>query len=939
MFGGALVGKDWFSMDADDVLVELRSSLQGLSQDEVDYRLNRDGKNKLVEPPTTPAWKKFLEQFVDPLIFLLIAAAIIAITVVNELADGIFILFVITMNSMFGFWMERQADQAMTALKKMNVDTCVVIRDDHEAIINSEELVIGDIIKLEDGDNIPADVRIISSFQFYTNESSMTGESNQRRKIEDKIDGKRVLAERDNMSYMGTVATNGRALGVVVSVGMNTELGKIADDITSVETPKTPLETKLESLGKFLGGIALTVAVLLLTLTLLFSYIDGNFVTEDGSGLATEPIKEALVKQFTVALAIFVAIVPEGLPIILVITLGLGMRNMARHRAIVRRIKAVETLGSTTVICTDKTGTLTRNEMTVVQFYSANNRYVVKGRGYDPTIRGMSLKSSGKNVDISKLVKDECLLKAFFCSSLCNNSQISQEDNVWEAIGDPTCSATASFGWKTLGPTDDYKKNNPRLHEFFFDAERKRMTTINELEEGRWVFTKGALGPMETLFTKKYEKGEIVEITDSDLEEIRGINHSMASSALRVLALAGKKIDDDLDYKDIDKVESDLIFLGLIGIRDPPRSEAYEAIATCHEAGIRVVMITGDQEYTAKSVAVELEICGEDAETVSGYELDSISDYDLVEIVENVNIFCRVAPDQKMRIVQALQRCGHVVAMTGDGVNDAPALSSANIGIAMGIAGTDVARDAADMVLQDDNFANIVHAVEEGRKIYWNIRNFVRYQVSTNVAAVLIIIMSSFVFRWDVLPLTATQILVINILMDGPPAVALGLEKNHGLVMTRPPRPVTEGLPNLIDTIMIVFLGSLMAIGSLAVFYTVSSQSTIEEAITATFAVFVMFQLFNVMNCRSIEKSIFQLGVFSNKAITYSFLTCTLLLVIIIEFSQYQVPLLKLDIGEFLSVQNFSNYNTWPVVVLLASSVLIFEEFRKLLMKNTKIFQ
>ena len=938
MIGGSLLTKDWSTVDVEDILVELRSSLQGLSGDEVTYRIRRDGENKLIEPPSVPQWKKFLNQFADPLVFLLIAAAIIAITVVNELGDGIFILFVITMNAVMGWWMERQADQAMTALKKMNVDTCVAIRDEHEVIVNSEELVLGDLIKLVDGDNIPADIRIISSYQFYTDESSMTGESNQRRKIGEKIEGNRVLAERDNMAYMGTIATNGRALGIVVATGMKTELGKIADNITSVETPKTPLEIKLEGLGRFLGGVALSVAILLLTLTLLFSYIDGDFTTADGTGLAIEPIKNSVIKQFTLALSIFVAIVPEGLPIILVITLGLGMRNMARHRAIIRRMKAVETLGSTTVICTDKTGTLTRNEMTVVQFYTDKSRYIIKGRGYDPTIKGITEKDSKKNVPLKSLVNNTGIKNAFSCAALCNNSQISKEENGWEAIGDPTCSASATFGWKTIGSSEDYKKNNPRVHEFFFDAERKRMTTINEIKGVNWAFTKGALGPMEDILTKIYDGEDLIDLTEEHLKEIREANVSMASSALRVLALAGKKINDGTDIENIDQVESELIFLGLIGIRDPPRSEAYEAIATCHESGIRVIMITGDQEHTAKSVGIELEICDEDSETVSGYMLNDIDDHKLIDVVEHINIFCRVTPDQKMRIVQALQKRGEVVAMTGDGVNDAPALSSANIGIAMGISGTDVARDAADMILQDDNFANIVHAVEEGRKIYWNIRNFVRYQVSTNVAAVLVLVLSSFVFGWDDLPLTATQILVINILMDGPPAVALGMEKNHGTVMSRAPRPVTEGLPNLVDTVLIVFLGTLMAIGTLAVYYTVKGQASIEEAVTATFAVFVMFQLFNVMNCRSIDKSILKLGVLSNKAVAYSFIICTTLLVCIIEYSQYQVPIIGLNIGEFLSVQQFTIPYTWPVIILLASSILIFEEFRKFFMKNNKIF-
>ncbi|MDP6865972.1 MAG: HAD-IC family P-type ATPase, partial [Candidatus Poseidoniaceae archaeon] len=542
------------------------------------------------------------------------------------------------------------------------------------------------------------------------------------------------------------------------------------------------------------------VAVLLVSIKLILAY--GG----------PEPLRDVAIKQFITAIAIFVAIVPEGLPIILVITLALGMRNMARHKAIIRRMKAVETLGSTTVICSDKTGTLTKNEMTVRQLHTVDGYYSVTGDGFDPE---GTLRDGENELDEDKMSTLQSnlgfrLLAA--CLSLCHNSQISKQEGRWTAIGDPTDSACAVLGWKLNGDVRKFSQRHPRLHEFFFDTERKRMSVIHEYEGERWVFAKGAAGGFVPITTHRYLDGELVKIGEDDLKQASIRNKEMGSQSMRVLALAARKLEDDEDISDINVVENDLIFLGLVGIMDPPRPEVKEAIRICQDAGIKVKMITGDHHMTASAIGQELAIHDADLEPVSGAELRLMSDEELTDSVEKA-IFSRVTPDQKMRIVSSLQDKGEIVAMTGDGVNDAPALSRANIGIAMGIAGTDVAKDAADMVLQDDNFANIVHAVEEGRKIYQNIRNFVRYQVSTNVAAVALIVISTFIFGWE-LPLTATQILVINILMDGPPAVALGVEKRHGKVMSRPPRPVDEGLPNSKDIGLIFYLGAVMVIGT-----------------------------------------------------------------------------------------------------------------------------
>ncbi|MEK9730254.1 MAG: cation-transporting P-type ATPase [Candidatus Poseidoniales archaeon] len=955
--------ESWHSMEIDDCFHTLESSENGINQNDVLKFQQKYGLNKLKETLPTHPFIRFLSQYNDPLNYLLMGAALVALLIhPDQPADAIFIFIVLTANAYFGFWQEGQADKAMDSLKKLSISNCIVIRNDFESEIPTTELVPGDVVWLVPGLNVPADVRIFESLDCKIDESALTGEAMVVRKTINSIQEDTLLADRKNMAYMGTTVSSGRAKGLVVHTGMQTELGKIAADIAEAETPKTPLELKLEQLGRFLGFIALIVAVILVVVKMIFALGDPDAV-----------LTEVAIDQFIIAIAIFVAIVPEGLPIILVITLSLGMRNMARHKAIIRRMKAVETLGSTTVICSDKTGTLTTNQMTVKDLVTLKQTYTVSGEGIAPVgtlfINDEQIKSS----ELSSLMKTREYKVLADCLSLCHNSSINQDDdNNWSATGDPTDQACAVLGWKLNGALKEFRKAHPRLAEMTFNSDKKRMSVIHSRDNERWLFTKGAFFVLESRLKYKYDGDELIELTPEDVEVIRSKHDELAGKARRIITLAAREVHGTENLDQWDLLEQDLVYLGSVGIIDPPRPEVFDAILTCQKAGIRVKMITGDQQKTAVSIGHELNICRKDYMGINGRDLSQISDEDLVKIAQSTSIFSRVTPDDKMRIVTALQSTGEVVAMTGDGVNDAPALSRANIGIAMGIEGTDVAKDAADMVLQDDNFANIVHAVEEGRKIYQNIRNFVRYQVSTNVAAVLLIVVSTFIFGWN-LPLTATQILVINILMDGPPAVALGVETKHGKVMDKPPRPVDEKLPNASDKLLMLYLGLVMVAGSLMVFYlagggieqcelrpydTVASFNVeackdatniyheqalndwqiyadlnFEKAQTMTFAVFVVFQLFNVMNCRSSEDSVMKLGLFSNRSINLALLISLSLLFIIVHFASTTIPFIGIGIGDLLSTTQLTQAD-WIVIMAISSSVLIIEEFRKFLISS-----
>ena len=915
----------WHTKSGDEVITEFDTPLGGLSTREAEIRLEKYGENKLREPEKTSAFIRFLSQYHDPLNYLLIGAGLLALaTHPDQPGDAIFIAIVLTLNAFFGFWQENKAEQEMGALKQMTISRCIVCRDGMEMEINTSQLVPGDIVKIEEGLNVPADLRVSEAWQCKVDESALTGESMPAKVIEGALPPETLLADRKNMLYMGTTISTGRAVGIVTATGMKTELGKIANDIAEAETPKTPLEHKLESLGKFLGFIALIVAALIVSIGLILEYVDGGDLW-----------KEAKF-QFLVAIAIFVAIVPEGLPIILVTTLAIGMRNMARHKAIIRRMKAVETLGSTTVICTDKTGTLTKNQMTVRQLMLPDRTFGITGEGFLPegtlTIDNEELNDE----EMSEMQRGLGFRLAAACLSLCHNSQIAEIDGQWTAIGDPTDSACAVLGYKINGSVTKFAQRHPRKHEFFFNTDRKRMSVIHEYEGEDWIFAKGGAGGFRKLVKWKVRDGEVVPIEDGDFEYASEANRLMASKAMRVIALCARKVEPDDDITDMVSMEDNLIFLGMVGIMDPPRAEVYDAIQRCQKAGISVKMITGDQQMTAQAIGEDLNITKPHIDSVGGDRLEELDDEAMRDIAAGTAIFSRVTPEQKMRIVTALQDEGEVVAMTGDGVNDAPALSRANIGISMGIAGTDVAKDASDMVLQDDNFANIVNAVEEGRKIYANIRNFVRYQVSTNVAAVALLLLANVVFGWP-LPLTATQILVINILMDGPPAVALGVERKHANVMNRPPRAVDESLPNLLDLLLIFYLGAVMVTGTLIVYYLALQNGSEAYAQTMCFSVFIVFQLFNVMNCRSNEHSVFKLGLFSNRAIYLAVFLSIMLLLFVVQGADFVIPFTSFEIGELLSTIPLEQKD-WFVIVLVASTVFMVEEFRKLI-RSTGIFR
>jgi len=820
----------WELMETNKVLEELGTSNDGLSSDEALKRLSKYGKNELVEEKKEGPLRLFLNQFMDVLIILLIVAAL-ASYVIGDFLDSMVILFVVVVNAIIGFMQEYRAEKAMEKLRNLIATEAVVIRDGETRKIPASELTIGDMVVVEEGDNIPADLRLIETSDLRIDESIITGESIPVHKIHDVSD------KGENIAYMDSNVVSGRGKGVVIAVGMETSIGKIAGMIQE-EEGKTPLQEKIARLGKSLGLIAVIVCLIVFILQFL-------------KGIN-------IVETFMTAVSLAVASVPEGLPAILTLTLALGMQRMAKNNAVIRKLLAVETLGSCTFICTDKTGTLTLNKMRVRK---------------------------------SLLTSEEALK---ICA-LCNNASFSND----KIIGDPTDAALLLFAKDKGYIREELEQEYPRLKEIPLDSNRKRMSTIHSSSSGYYLFIKGA--PEIILERTSYieENGEMRRFTDTDLKYWTKKLNEMTSNALRVLALAYRPLDEVSD--DGEDLEQDLVFVGFVGMMDPPRKEAAEAIEICKKAGIKVVMITGDHKDTAVAIAKELNLM-EDGEAITGEELDKLSDGEFESMVEDIRVYARVFPQQKVRIVDTLQSRGHVVAMTGDGVNDAPALKKAAIGVAMG-SGTDVAKESSDMVLQDDNFATIVKAVKEGRTIFDNIRRFVKFQVSTNVGAILTIVSSS-VMNIP-LPFNPIQILWINIIMDGPPAQSLGVEPPEEDVMSR--KPEKEDILPQKNLFRIVLAGIVMAVGTLAVYiYKLSTGDN--GATTVAFTTFVMFQIFNVFNCKS------QSG-FSNKLLFLAIATSFILQLFVI----YIPPLQGIFRTEPISIMD------WILIVLVASLIMVNE--------------
>lgn len=829
----------WKKLSVDETLKTLNTNINGLTSSEAQKRLLEYGKNELIEEEKAGPIRLFLGQFKDILILILIIAAIAAYYVGDTL-DAIVILVVVVINAVVGFIQEYRAEKAMEKLKGLISSEAVVIRDGKEQKVPASELTLGDLVLLEEGSNVPADLRVIESYDLLIDESALTGESIPVEKKSDIISSEDHGAE--NIVFMDTDVSSGRGKGVVVEIGMNTEIGKIAEMIQEKEED-TPLQKKIATLGKTLG----LLAVLVCSAVFALGYLQ----------------RIPLVDNFMTAVSLAVAAVPEGLPAILTLTLALGMQRMARNNAIVRKLLAVETLGSCNVICTDKTGTLTLNQMTVRDTHAKDSKMV------------------------------------YTISALCNNATQSNG----KVLGDPTDAALLLYAEANGYHRKELEERYSRLLEIPLDSTRKRMTTVNQIDGDRYVMVKGAPEVLLQKCSQIAGENGINSLKTSDIYQIMEDLNEMTRKALRVLGFAYRKLGADEELEDKEDLEKDLIFVGLVGMMDPPREEAKKAIETAKKAGIKVVMITGDHKDTAVAIANELNIAeGNKIIALTGTDLDRLSNKEFEDMVDDINVYARVYPEQKVRIVEALKKKGKIASMTGDGVNDAPALKKAAIGVAMG-SGTDVAKESADMLLQDDNFATIVKAVREGRTIFDNIRRFVRFQLSTNIGAILTITSSS-VLGLPV-PFNPIQVLWINIIMDGPPAQSLGVEPPEKGVMERP--PIKENIIPRKNIVKISIAGVVMTLGTLTLyFYLLNIGQPLIKAMTMAFTVFVMYQIFNVFNCRSDH------GV-SNK-----FLFVALGASFLLQLGVIYLPFLQ-GIFRTTSIDIFD----WILVLLISCTILI----------------
>lgn len=829
---------NWKKLSIEEILKTTNSNENGLTTKQAQENLIKHGKNELVEEEKAGPIRLFLGQFKEILILILIVAAVAAYYVGDTL-DAVVILIVVLINAVVGFIQEYRAEKAMEKLKGLISSEAVVIRDGQEQKVTAGDLTVGDIVLLEEGNKVPADLRIIESYDLLVDESALTGESIPVEKHTGAVSDDH---DADNMAFMETSVSSGRGKGVVVEIGMGTEIGKIAEMIQE-EDEETPLQQKISRLGKTLGLLAVVVC----SVVFVLGYLQGI----------------PIVENFMTAVSLAVAAVPEGLPAILTLTLALGMQRMARSNAIVRKLLAVETLGSCNVICTDKTGTLTLNQMTV----------------------------RDTKVNDSRMVNT--------ISALCNNATYSNE----KLLGDPTDAALLLYADSNGYHRKEMEKKYPRLMEIPLDSNRKRMTTINQIDGDRYVLVKGAPEVILQKCSQMEVKDAVCALQSNDVDEVMENLKEMTSNALRVLGFAYRKLDSDEDIEDKEGLEKNLIFVGLVGMMDPPRDEAREAIAVAKKAGIKVVMITGDHKDTAVAIARELKIPdGDEVLAITGSDLDKLSEPEFLEMVEDVSVYARVFPEQKVRIVEALKKKGNVASMTGDGVNDAPALKRATIGVAMG-SGTDVAKESADMLLQDDNFATIVKAVREGRTIFDNIRRFVRFQLSTNIGAILTITSSSIMGL--PIPFNPIQVLWINIIMDGPPAQSLGVEPPEKGVMER--SPLKEEIIPRKNLIKIIIAGLVMTVGTLSLYYYLITNNTeLIKAMSMAFTLFVMYQIFNVFNCRAEHG-------FSNKflyvAVGASFL---------LQLCVIYLPFLQ---GVFRTTA--LGATDWVIILLIASTIFI----------------
>ncbi|MCF7925038.1 MAG: calcium-translocating P-type ATPase, PMCA-type [Candidatus Izimaplasma sp.] len=832
-----------------EVLKQLKvDPSHGLTKEMLEANKATYGENTLIEEQKESLLRMVLGELSNFLNLLLIAAAIVSIVASGHLTDGLFIIAIVILNTGLSVFQERKANNAVEALKSMSAPKAKVLRDGKTVEVASTELTVGDIVLVEAGDYIPADIRFLETTNLKIDESALTGESVSVGKDDTFVSEEEIgIGDRENMGYMSTIVTYGRAKGIITSIGMETEIGKIATMLNEVDDEMTPLQKKIDRLGKLLGTVSIVVVVIIFLVGFIYNAIGFR--------------EFGILELFMVSVTLAVAAIPEGLPTVITVVLSLGMRKMAKKNAIVKELNAVETLGSTTVISSDKTGTLTQNKMVVTRLFDNENLYEVTGNGYE-----FEGEIKGESDALNKLIE---------IGGLCNDASI-EEDNL---IGDPTELALVTLLGKSGQNPTELRQKHKRIDEYPFDSDRKRMSTLHQVDKRQLLYTKGAPDELLNVCSHYLYKGEVKPIDKKYKDVIKLANQGMARDALRVLGFAYKEVDT---YNDIEAEESNLIFVGLVGIIDPPREEVKDAIKICHRAGIRVVMITGDHKITASAIGKELGIIEDEKYAIDGTELNHLSDDELVEKVKVTNVFARVSPHHKVRIVKALQQAGEISSMTGDGVNDAPALKQANIGVAMGITGTDVSKEAADMVLMDDNFTTIVDAVKEGRVIYTNIRKFVGYLVSCNVGEVLLIFVAMLI-GWGS-PLMPIQILWINLVTDSFPAFALGLEKEEPGIMEREPIDPEASIIDKMMGIAIGFQAVFLTIAVLTSYYIGHEIIGGHQYMGQTFAFITIItgELFRAYSARSESITIFKMNPFDNKYVNYSSLFGFGLLIIVL---------------------------------------------------------
>jgi Ca2+-transporting ATPase len=882
---------DWYAIESSEVLKKLGASDKGLSVAQVSERRQRFGVNSIEAEEGEGPLKLLVRQINNPLIYLLMGAAIISLVTGHKIDAGV-IAGVVVLNTILGFIQEWRAEGALAALREMSAPHAKVLRDADRKDIEASEVVPGDILLLETGDRVPADALVLSSEDLHVDESALTGESQPVAKKPTVLPENTPVADRVNMVWMSTHVTGGRGRAVVVETGMQTQMGRIAGEVRSTEREQTPLQKRMSKLGLLLGILGIGLAGVVFVLGLLRGY--------------------EFLEMLLFAVAVAVSAIPEGLPAVISVTLALGVRRMARRHAIIRRLPAVETLGSTTVICSDKTGTITKNQMTVQKVWAGAKGYDVTGEGYAP--EGKLQTEDGKPISPLPVA----LRQLLEIGVLANNAKVRSHEGEWRVEGNPSEGALVVVGLKAGMDEGRMRNESARIKELPFSSDRKYMATLQQTGgDRRRLYVKGASDRIVNYCTHILMDDRRVELNEALREQLEQVNEAYSNQALRVMAGAYREWPKDKEEVTFQDAEQGLTLAGFWGMIDPPRAESVQAVADAKSAGIHPVMITGDHAVTALAIARQVGIARDGGRALTGRDIDELQKPDLANAALEAGVFGRVSPAHKLKILEALKEKGEVVAMTGDGVNDAPALKGADIGVAMGMAGTAVAKEAADMVLTDDNFATIVHAVEEGRIIFSNIRRVIFFLLTTNLGEVLTLI-GALVIGLD-LPLTAVMILWVNLVTDGACTIPLGVEPKHGDVLKQPPIARNEPVLNWSYLRRMMILTPIMAIGTLGLFYYEMKSGNFDHAQTIAFTTMAAFQWFHAFNARSHYQSIFKIGVFSNRWLLWGVSAAILL----------QIATIHTPVGRMLFGTTPLSLVDWLLIVLVTSSIWVVDEILK----------